>query len=135
MAASKDEAEKVQGTSLIEWFVAIIGGLILLATVSFLVMEGLTRQEGPPQITFEAGRVEAVNGGYVVPFTARNQGYSTASALEITARLVQGGAVVEESRATIDHVPEQSVRRGGVFFSRNPEQFELQLRAAGYSSP
>jgi uncharacterized protein (TIGR02588 family) len=43
--------------------------------------------------------------------------------------------VVETSQATIDYLPQRSERRGGLFFTRNPEGLDLNLRAEGYSEP
>jgi uncharacterized protein (TIGR02588 family) len=135
MNAKDGKEAAVQGTSLLEWTVATAGGLILFAMIGYLVFHGLTKPDGPPMIRFEAGPVEAAGNGYVVQFTVRNEGHSTASALEISGRLMQGDSIAEESRATIDHVPEQSLRRGGLFFSRNPAPYQLVLRAEGYASP
>jgi uncharacterized protein (TIGR02588 family) len=135
MNANGGEEEAFQGTSRLERVVAAAGAVILLAMIGYLVFYALTKPDGPPKISFETGPVEAAGSGYVVQFTVRNDGYSTASALEIRGRLVQGDSIAEESRATIDHVPEQSARRGGLFFSRNPALYQLGLRAEGYTSP
>jgi uncharacterized protein (TIGR02588 family) len=135
MNANGGEEGTVQGTSLLEWAVASIGALIVMALIAYLVFYGLTRSDGPPKISFETGPVQEIGNGYVVQFTVRNDGYSTASALEISGRLMQGDSIAEESRATIDHVPEQSSRSGGLFFSRNPALHQLGVRAEGYSSP
>jgi uncharacterized protein (TIGR02588 family) len=131
----EQEEPQVEGTSTLEWIVAGLGALLLTATIGYLVFQGVTQQDGPPSISFETGPVERTGSGYVVTFVARNEGHSTASALEISGRLVQGETVLEESRATIDHLPEQSARRGGLFFSRDPASFEFRLSAEGYSSP
>jgi uncharacterized protein (TIGR02588 family) len=135
MSAKGGKEAAVQGTSLLEWVVASAGALILIAMIAYLVFYGLTKPDGPPMIRFEAGPVDATGTGYVVQFTVRNEGHSTASALEISGRLMQGDSIAEESRATIDHVPEQSLRRGGLFFSRDPAPYQLVLRAEGYASP
>jgi uncharacterized protein (TIGR02588 family) len=135
MNVSGNKKDAVEGTSLLEWTVASGGALILVALIGYLVFYGLTNPDGPPKIRFETGAVEEAGSGYVVQFTVRNEGYSTASALEISGRLALGDSIAEESRATIDHLPEQSSRRGGLFFSRNPALYRLGLRAEGYSSP
>jgi uncharacterized protein (TIGR02588 family) len=135
MSGNDEEEHVVQGTSLLEWVVACVGALFLASTIGYLVFQGVSKEEGPPDIGFETGRAETSGGGYLVRFTARNRGYSTASAVEISGRLMQGDIVVEESRATLDHLPEQSARQGGLFFSRNPADFDLRVRAEGYASP
>jgi uncharacterized protein (TIGR02588 family) len=135
MGGNGDDEGVVQGTSLLEWIVACAGAVFLASVIGYLVFHGLSKQEGPPDIDFETGQIDRTGGGYVVQFTARNRGYSTASAVEISGRLMQGDTVVEESRATLDHLPEQSARQGGLFFGRDPADFDLRVRAEGYASP
>jgi uncharacterized protein (TIGR02588 family) len=36
---------------------------------------------------------------------------------------------------TIDYVPSRSSRKAGLFFMRDPREFDLSLRALGYQSP
>jgi uncharacterized protein (TIGR02588 family) len=41
----------------------------------------------------------------------------------------------ETSEATIDYLPPDSEREGGLFFGRDPSRHELRLRAKGYVDP
>jgi len=36
---------------------------------------------------------------------------------------------------TLAYAPAHSIRRGGLFFTKNPQQFDLQIRVPGYEEP
>ena len=36
---------------------------------------------------------------------------------------------------TLDYLPQDSERRGGLFFTEDPAAYELVLRAQGYAEP
>lgn len=129
------QKEQITGTSWLEWGVAAAGALILFGTIGYMTYYGLTQPDGPPKIAFMHGPVEEAPGGYVMQFTARNDGLSTAAALKVTGQLLEGGQVVEESEATLDYVPEQSERKGGLFFEQDPRQHEVMLQSKGYAKP
>lgn len=82
-----------------------------------------------------AGAVEPMSQGYVMTFKARNVGSTTAAALTVQARLLDGDQVIEEHEATIDYLPEQSERDGGFFFREDPRQHRIELTSDGYASP
>ena len=48
---------------------------------------------------------------------------------------MEGEEEVEISETTIDYVPAGSQREAGLFFIRNPQEFDLQLRAKSYVEP
>ena len=140
MAGDEDDEdgskkEQVSGTSRLEWLAAAIGALILLSTIGYMAVYGLTQPDGPPKIALVQGPVEPVGDGYVMQFTVRNEGSSTAAALHVSGQLLDGGQLVEESEATIDYVPEHSEREGGLFFTLDPRQHGVSLRSEGYSKP
>jgi uncharacterized protein (TIGR02588 family) len=49
--------------------------------------------------------------------------------------LKDGAEIIETSEVTIDYVPAGSQRQAGLFFIRDPQQYELQLSAKGYEQP
>ncbi len=79
--------------------------------------------------------ITPTSNGYLVEFLAINQGETTAKGLIIEGQLTEGGQEVEKSETTLDYIPARSEREGGLFFTENPEQFEMQLRALGYEEP
>ena len=44
-------------------------------------------------------------------------------------------ATLEISAITMDYVPSGSQRKAGLIFSKDPRQFDLQIRAKGYVQP
>lgn len=68
-------------------------------------------------------------------FTARNVGSTTAAALTVSARLLDGERVIEEHEATIDYIPGQSERDGGFFFRVDPRQHRVEMTGEGYADP
>jgi uncharacterized protein (TIGR02588 family) len=100
-----------------------------------MVIQAVSQTEGPAKIELTAGDVEPTSQGYVLTFTARNIGSTTAAALTVKARLLDGEQVIEEREATIDYLPEQSERDGGFFFRADPRQHRTELASDGYASP
>jgi uncharacterized protein (TIGR02588 family) len=125
----------VIGTSRLEWAAAAMGGVLLASLIGYLAYTGLTAPAGPPRIEVRTGKLDHGPGGYIVQFTARNDGQSTAAAVKIRGRLSVGDQVVEESEAVLDFVPERSEREGGLLFERDPRRHTLSVRAEGYAKP
>ena len=49
--------------------------------------------------------------------------------------LRKGEQVVEESIAMLSSGPDGGEQEGGLFFERDPEGYQLRLRATGYEKP
>ena len=73
--------------------------------------------------------------GYLVKFRAVNNGGSTVEGLTIEGTLRNGSETVETSDTVLEWVPAHSEREGGLFFTSDPRQHQLQLRAKGYENP
>jgi uncharacterized protein (TIGR02588 family) len=123
------------GTSVLEWIVAGISCVALLAVLSYLVIDGLSGRNGIARIVVLPLEVAATEGGYVVEFAAANSAGQSIAAVEIEGELRSGDEVVEESSATLDYIPQKSRRKGALIFRRNPEAYDLRLFASGYSEP
>ena len=130
-----ERTSAVTGTSRLEWAAAAMGGVLLAALIGYLAYTGLTAAAGPPRVEVRTGQLDQGPGGYIVQFTARNDGHSTAAAVKVRGRLSLGDQVVEESEAVLDFVPERSEREGGLFFERDPRRHTLSVRAEGYAKP
>lgn len=114
----------------------MIGLALTLAVVGLLFHHALNDDDRPPAVTVTAERTVALpGGGYVVEFAARNRSRTaTAAQLHVEGRLIAAG-VSETAEATLDYVPARSVKRGGLYFTADPRQGRLDLRAIGYSEP
>ena len=129
------ETTRKPGTSITEWIVAGVSCLALLAVLGYLILDGLTGSNGPADIIVLPTEVTAMNDGYVVEFSADNRAGKSVASVEIKGELHDGQEVVEESRVTLDYIPQKSGRNGALIFRSDPEAHELRIFASGYSEP
>lgn len=134
MADREPEAE-LRRIPPFEWVVAGVGALLVTATIGYLIVQALWRDEVPPDVQVIALRVLALEHNHLVEFRAVNQGGEPAAELLIEGELIGPDGPVETAEATLDYLPPASHRDGGLFFSRDPGAFELRLRAKGYARP
>lgn len=133
---SPADAPAVQpSTSPVEWLTAAAGFAVVAAMVGYLAFVGWSRPEGPPEVAVSVVAIVPQKDHHLVRFEARNDGASTAAGLVVEGRLERSGEVVETARVTIDYLPQQSVREGGLFFDEDPAGYELFVSARGYLSP
>jgi uncharacterized protein (TIGR02588 family) len=132
---SAEDGASARPIPLLEWVVAAIGGLLVAATIAYLAYQALWRDETPPDVRLTAERVLALRPGYLVQFRAMNEGGQTAAQLVIEGELMGPEGVVETGEATLDYLPPNSYREGGLIFTRDPRRLELRLRAKGYAKP
>ena len=121
--------------SLWEQAVALLGALLVGGVFAYLGWQALTASKGPPVISVQVTAIEPQPTGYLVRFEARNDGGSSAAAVEIVGLLTEGAATREEGRATLDYLPANSSDRGGLLFTRDPRRLHLDVRASGYAEP
>lgn len=131
----RQQQQTHEKTTLLEWVVALSGAALVVGTIGYLVYYGLTYPETPPNVTVTYTSSSTLPGGHLIEFTAENHGNTTAAGLLITGTLSDGGRTIEESEATLDYMPQQAKRTGGLIFHENPAQFDLRLEASGYSTP
>jgi uncharacterized protein (TIGR02588 family) len=78
---------------------------------------------------------------YVVPCPLiwqfrHSGGGNTAADLQVEGTLMdRAGNIIETSETTIAYLPPHSTQEGGLFFTENPRQYNLQLRPKGYEVP
>jgi uncharacterized protein (TIGR02588 family) len=135
MAADQQQGRKARLTWP-EAASAGLGLLVLLGILGVLGHDGLTGGDAPPAIVVRAEAVRETPGGHLVEIVAANLGDETAATVRITGRLVDpDGSVAETSAASFGYVPAGSERRGGLYFSADPERFSLRLEAEAYVRP
>ena len=122
-------------TPLLEWIVAAIGIALVSAVMGFLIYGALSENREAPSVTIIAGEPVRSGDGYLVPLIAENRGGATAAGVVIEGELRSDNSVIERSETTADYLPPQSKKRLGLFFSRDPRQFELKVRPLGYADP
>jgi uncharacterized protein (TIGR02588 family) len=130
-----DERQTAEHPPLWEQAIAAVAALLVAGLMGYLVWQVLTHKDTLPAVAFRTVAIEAQASGYLVRFEASNQGDVTASGVEIAGLLTRDGATIEASHVVIDYLPGRSVARGGLWFTQDPRQGELALRALGYVDP
>lgn len=111
------------------------GLVLLLFVVGFLVYEAL-QPKTPPAIIVAVGEITATPTGWLVEVRAENQGDEPAEGVVVEGALLDpAGKAVETAEISLDYVPERSQRQAGLFFSADPADYLVQLRAKGYVVP
>lgn len=118
-----------------EWLTAAVSTILVLGVIGFMGYQALSTPDVPPLIAIEMDSVMVGGQGYLVEFRARNSGQRTAASLLVEGELRADTGLVEKSEATIDYVPAQGHRRGGLYFSNDPRRYRLEIRPKGYDRP
>lgn len=127
--------EEAQKVTIYEWICAALGCILVFGSIAFMTYKAVTATDKPPDLTAQVKSVEKLKSGYLVKFEVKNDGEYTAAAAHIKGELKKGETTEETSTTTVDYVPSYSTRSGGIFFSKNPQDFEVNLRATGYTEP
>lgn len=120
---------------LLEAVAGGLGAVLALGTIAILVYEGATAGDGPPAVVVQPEDVYPVENGFVLKLTVTNRGAATAAEVQVEGTLASGGEVVETSETVFDYLPSQSRRKGGLFFTADPRDHEVAVRAKGYVDP
>lgn len=133
MARKQDTAPR---EPLLEWIAAGTGLILTLVILVVIGREAISGEtETPAAIQVRAKPPTQMKSGFVVEIVARNVSGATAAAVEIEGVLKSGDTEVETSGLTLDYVPGHAERKGGLFFSKDPREYQLEVRALGYQRP
>ena len=135
---SKDKEENQhqrEKTPVWEWIIAAGGLILVIATLGTTLYRAVIEESTPPILAISVEEIVPTPNGYLVKFRVKNTGNQTAAALTIEGELKNGADSAETSTATLAYAPANSVRQGGLFFTKNPQNFDLQIRATGYEEP
>lgn len=123
-------------TRPVEWWLAGISGALLLAAVGYLAWVGLSDLEPVPLVAVTAGEPRPGPAGFLVPFTARNDGGAAAAGVRVVGELDgRAGGAAERSEAVLDYVPPGSTRSGWLGFAQDPAGRHLSIRVGGETEP
>jgi uncharacterized protein (TIGR02588 family) len=126
---------EAQAIPTLEWIVGGIGFVIVAGVLGFLLYAAITNDNPLPDVKLSVDTVARLRNGYLVQFTAINEGGLTAQGVTVEGELRSGADVVERSETAIEFLPPGSKKSAGIFFSKDPRQFELKLRPLGYEEP
>lgn len=127
-----------KGGSTVSWLariMSLLGLALFLGAVGLLGYEGLSGAGGDPVITARVEDVVPLGGQWHARITAINSGPTTGAQVAVEGKLMRDGQVIERARLIFDYVPARSQEKGGLFFTRDPSLYELQVRVLGYAQP
>jgi len=128
----KDNQGRPKVTPVWEWIIAAVGLILVVVAIGTTVYRAMTEESTPPKLEVVIDSISPNGDGYLVRFTVKNTGNQTAAAVAVEGKLKDES---ETGTATLTYVPSNSERRGGIFFTKNPQQFDLQIRVTGYEEP
>ena len=132
---SEKEQQKINDAPLWLWSIGLLGLVLVLGSIAFMLYEAAMGDTSPPDVSVRVEAIESTGTGFLVTFRAVNEGGSTAAGLTVEGKLKNGAESVETSHTTVEYLPSHSEREGGLFFTLDPQQYDLQLRATGYEEP
>ena len=135
MSESKGDEGQDQKAPLLEWFLAVIGVVVVVGIVAYLVFVGVSTGSGPPDLHARPIRSVEQNGSHLMIVEVENLGGSPAASVLVEGRLFDEGTNIQTSEVTIDYVPVDSTGDAALVFTEPPEEFELRLRVLGYLTP
>lgn len=128
----KSHAAEIPG---VEWVFGGVGLLIVALAISVLLYEALAGDRSPPDVKLTVRAIEPIRNGFLVKVRAENEGGEPAARVAVKAELMQGAEVAEESETQFEYLPPHSFRDAGVFFTRDPREGQVRLKASGYEEP
>jgi uncharacterized protein (TIGR02588 family) len=130
-----DPEAALEDIPALEWITGALGFVLVAGVIIFLCYSAITVTHSPPDITVSVASVMPRRNGYLVIVKAVNYGGSTAAGVVVEGEIRNASQVLERSETTLDYSPPGSEKHAGLFFTRDPRQFKLQVRALGYVEP
>ena len=120
----------------VEWAVFAVGLVLVVAALTYLVYEGATMGDDPPNLEVRLGTPEQRAHNFIVPVTVKNHGDETAEGVTVEVLLETGeGKTPERGELTVAFIPRLATREGFVAFQQDPRQARLTARVLGYDKP
>ena len=135
MAQDKQEDQQ-SGRPLIEWIAGGTGLVLTLVLLGFVGWQAVgSPEETVPEIDVQVTSISPAGEGFLVEIIASNHATQTAAGVQVEGLISGAGGSIERSSTTFDYLPGHSEARGGLFFSSNPADEGISLRALGYHQP
>ena len=133
--SEQQKPQRKSHTPISEWIVAGVGLILVVGMVGFLMYQAVMETPSSPDVTVQVESVITLRSGYLVKIKITNYGDATAEGLIVEGELKKGEEQIELSHTEIDYAPAHAEKQGGLFFSQDPRQGELRVRALGYEEP
>jgi uncharacterized protein (TIGR02588 family) len=127
---------KVQKNWL-EWIVFALGLVLVTGVLGYLIYDGATLGNAPPNIEVRLGTPEQRTQGFIVPVSVKNLGDETAEGVQIEVTLESGreGTEPERGEFNIAFLPRRATHEGWVAFQTDPRCAQMKARVLGYGQP
>jgi uncharacterized protein (TIGR02588 family) len=136
MAGKTEQSRKRNGHGeRLEWVVATISSVIVIALVGFILYEAITRTGREPDFRFTIEKGVEMADGYAVEIEIHNDGHVTVSDVQIEGIATPEGGESETSTVTLDYLPAESSTKVGLGFSGAMDPEQVRLRVIGYTYP
>jgi len=119
----------------IEWVTGIISAALVGALLIWLAYDITRHDSSDAQFRVRAGAVAVVSGGFRVSFDIANISQASASQVRVTGHLKTQSGSSESAVATFDYVASEAQDHGVLFFSSDPRNGDLDIRAESYVRP
>lgn len=133
--ASKAKNSEVTGGQRVEWVIAALSAVLVLALAGFIAFEALTRTGGEPRVALTVERMLAIADGYAAKIQVRNDGHVTISDVVIEGAISLDDGETQTASVTLDYLPAGSDTEIGLGFSQEIDPERLALRVVGYTYP
>ncbi len=131
----KPSKSLTERTSFLEWTMAAIGLIVVVFSIGYISYQSIVKDNKPPDLVVEVDSISKQTSGYLVEFRVENKGDETAANVVVEGAIKNGGEDVEKKSTTINYVASGSEQKAGLFFTENPEKYQLEIKAIGYENP
>jgi uncharacterized protein (TIGR02588 family) len=114
---------------------AAVGLALVSAAVGFMLYKAIASDTSPPRFEIQTEGIAPSGDHFLVQLRVSNRGGLAGAAVRIEGTIKEGAQILETSTVVLNHVPAGSQRKAGLFFSRDPRQATLEIRAKGYEQP
>ena len=118
-----------------ERIIAGSGLLMVVLLLGYLMHHAIAGDHSPPNVLVEVVEIRENGEDFLVIFEAHNDGGTTASSVVISGSLSRFGFATDSAQATLDFIPAESTRTGGLFFREDPREGTLRITPSGYVVP
>ncbi len=115
---------------IMEWIVAAIGGLLVIASFGFLVYRAVVERE-PPSFEFTIEKVERLRQQSAATVSIRNNGGQPVADLRVQAI----GGQEQSTEVVVDYVPAKSSRRVTFVFDKSTVASEIKFLVDSFTKP
>jgi uncharacterized protein (TIGR02588 family) len=133
--ATRNRKEVATAIPVWSWVAAALGLILVAGSAGFMLYQHFAEDSTPPLVAIEVQSIVPSGDGYVVTIDVTNRGSEVASGLVIEGVLTEAATPVETSTITIDYVPSGSHRQAGLYFTRDPARYDLEIQPKGYVDP